>query len=322
MRQIAVFACAFLVGGSAFAADSQLLNLVMPDAQVMAGVNVTTAEISPLGQYLLGQIGNNDKGLQTFIGATGFDPRKDVTEILMASAGKSATPGGLLLAKGTFDVAAITAAVASGKNNQVSTYDGATLIGSTDPKEMHALAFIGTSIAVAGDLSSVKAALDRSNGVNSISPELAALVQSLSTSEDAWSVSIASVGSLIPNLGTNAPAGNATQMLQLVKNIQSSSGGVQFGQNNVVFSGKAVADTPQDASAMADLVRMASALIAMGAAQNPQAAGAAQLLQSLQVTTTDATVNITASIPEAQIEAALRAVTAKSPAAPARSRRL
>ena len=321
MRQIAVFACAFLVGGSAFAADSQLLNLVMPDAQVMAGVNVTTAAISPLGQYLLAQIGNNDKGLQTFVGTTGFDPRKDVTEILMASAGQGTTPGVLLLAKGTFDVAGITAAVSGGKSNQVSTYDGDTLIGSTDPKEMHALAFIGTSIAVAGDLSSVKAALDRSNGVNSISPELAALVQSLSTSEDAWSVSIASVGSLIPNLGTNAPAGNATQMLQLVKNIQASSGGVQFGQN-VVFSGQAVADTPQDASAVADLVRMASALIAMGAAQNPQAAGAAQLLQSLQVTTTDATVNITASIPEAQIEAALKAVSTKNPAAAPKSRRL
>jgi hypothetical protein len=67
---------------------------------------------------------------------------------------------------------------------------------------------------------------------------------------------------------------------------------------------------------------MASALIAMGAAQNPQAAGAAQLLQSLQVTTTDATVNITASIPEAQIEAALKAVSTKNPAAAPKSRRL
>jgi hypothetical protein len=321
MRQIAVFACLFLAGGSAYAADSQLLNLVMPDAQVMAGVNVTTAEISPLGQYLLAQIGINDKGLQAFIGATSFDPRKDVTEILMASAGKSTTPGGLLLAKGTFDVAAITAAVATGKSQQVSTYDGDTLIVSTDPKENHALAFIAGSIAILGDLTSVKAALDRSGGVNSIGPELAALVQSLSTSDDAWSVSIASVGSLIPNLGTGAPGGNATQMLQLVKNIQSSSGGVQFGQN-VVLNGQAVADTPQDASAVADLVRMASALLSMGAAQNPQAAGAAQLLQSVQVTTTGATVNITASIPEAQIEAALKAVTAKNPAAAPKSRRL
>ncbi|MDQ1471264.1 MAG: hypothetical protein QOJ99_2744, partial [Bryobacterales bacterium] len=78
---------ALLLSASAFAADQQLLNLVMPDAQIMAGANVTTAKISPFGQYLLTQIGANDKGLQDFITKTGFDPRQDVTEILAASTG-------------------------------------------------------------------------------------------------------------------------------------------------------------------------------------------------------------------------------------------
>jgi len=321
MRQIAILTSVFLAGASAFAADSQLLNLVMPGAQAMAGVNVATAAISPLGQYLLAQIGSNDKGLQGFIAATGFDPRRDVTEILVASAGNSAGPSGLILARGTFDVATLRAAVSNNKNQQVSTYDGDTLITSSDPKANHAMAFIGTSIAVAGDLTSVKAALDRASGVNSIDPALAALVQSLSTSEDAWSASIASVGSLIPNLGTGTETGNATKMTQLVKSIQSSSGGVQFGQN-VVFNAQAVADTPQDASAVADLVRMFSALLSMGAAQNPQAGAAAQMLQNLQVTTSGTTVNVTASIPEAQIEAALKSVSAKNPAAAPKSRRL
>ena len=91
MRQIGFLAGVLLsvlpIGSSALAADSQLLNLVMPGAQVMAGVNVTTAEISPLGQYLLAQIGSNNKGLQGFMAATGFDPFKDVTEVLMASPG-------------------------------------------------------------------------------------------------------------------------------------------------------------------------------------------------------------------------------------------
>jgi hypothetical protein len=293
----------------------------MPGAQAMAGVNVTTAAISPLGQYLLAQIGSNDKGLQAFIAATGFDPRNDVTEILVASAGNSGSPSGLILAKGTFNVAGITAAVANRKGQQVSTYDGDTLIASTDAKADHAVAFIGTSIAVLGDTASVKGALDRASGVNSIDPALAALAQSLSASDDAWSASTISIGSLIPNLGTGTETGNATKMTQLVKSIQSSSGGVQFGQN-VVFNAQAVADTPQDASAVADLVRMVSALLSMGAAQNPQAGAAAQLLQNLQVTTTGATVNLTASIPEAQIEAALKFVSAKNPAAAAKSRRL
>jgi hypothetical protein len=325
MRQTAVFASVFLAGASAFAADPQLMNLVMPGAQVMAGVNVTAAEISPLGQYVLTRIGINigsdDEGLQSFISTTGFDPRRDVTEILLASAGTSAGPSGLMLAKGTFNVDMITAAVAKNQNHQISTYNGATLITSTGTKASHAIAFIGNSIAAAGDAASVKAALDRVNSANSVSPQLAALVQTLSTNQDAWSVSIASIGSLIPDMGPHTANPTATQVLQLVKNIQSSSGGVKFGEN-VVVTGQAVADTPQNATAVADLIRMVSALVSAGAAQNPEAGAVAQLLQTLQVSTSDTTVNVTANIPEAQIEALLKSASPRNPAARPRTRRL
>jgi hypothetical protein len=314
MRQIAVFAGIFLVGASAFAADPQLMNLVMPDAQVMAGVNVATASISPLGQFVLTQIGSSDAGLQSFIGSTGFDPRHDVSEILVASAGNAAAPSGLVLSKGAFNVDKIVAAIAADAKQQVSTYAGAKLITSTGAKDVHALAFIGTSVAVAGDVASVKAALDRANGVNSVSPALAAQVQALSTTQDAWTVSIASIGALVPNIGGPSDKGMAAQTLQLVKNIQSSSGGIRFG-SNVEVTGQAIADTPQNAAALADLVKMVSALVSMSAAQNPQATGPAQLLQSLQVSTAGNTVNISASIPEAQVEALLQSSGAKKPAA-------
>jgi hypothetical protein len=330
MRQTALFASIFLAGASAFAADSQLMNLVMPDAQVMAGVNVTTASISPLGVYIIARIGTaqngNDAGLQSFINATGFDPRHDVSEILAASsgsaaAGKAPAPSGLLLAKGTFNVDKITAAIAAQKSQQVSTYAGALLVTSTDPKMAHAVAFIGTSIAVAGDVTSVKAALDRANGVNSVSPALATLVNSLSATEDAWSVSVASIGALIPGIGATSGQRAANQVGQLVKNIQSSSGGIKFG-SNVDVTGQAVADTPQDAAALADMIRMVSALVSMGAAKDPQTAAAAQLLQSLQVTTAGNAVNISASIPESQIEAVLNTAAAQKSAAAAPGRRL
>ena len=309
MRQTAVLAGIFLLGASAFAADPQLMNLVMPDAQVMAGVNVTSASISPLGQYVLAQIGSNDQGLQSFIASTGFDPRHDVTEILAASSGAATNRNGLVLAKGVFDTGKITALVTGSSNQQVSSYGGATLISGTGPKDDYAVAFLGSSIVVAGDIASVKAAVDRSTSSNSVNPELAALVQTLSTTEDAWSVSLASIGSLIPNIGAPDKS-TATQTLQLVKNIQSSSGGVKFGAN-VEVKAQAVADTPQNATALADLIRMVSSLISMGAAQDPHAGAAAKLLQSLQVTTAGSTVNIAASIPESQIEALLNTATAK-----------
>jgi len=303
---IALFTALLATSGNAFAVDSNLLNLVMPDAQVMAGVNVTNSEATPLGAFLLAQMSANDQALQQLITQTGFDPRKDVTEVLAASNGNTAAPASLALSKGTFDVAKISAVA---KPAQVSTYNGATLITlGTDGTS--AVAFLGGTIAIAGNLASVKAAVDRSSAVNSISPALAAQVQALSASQDAWSISLASLSALMPGAaktGTTAATGAdamASQALGLVKNIQSCSAGLIFGAN-VQFTAQAVADTPQDASALSDVIKMVTSLAAMGAASNKDAAAIAQLLQSLQVTTTGATVSLSASIPESQVEALL-----------------
>ena len=130
----------------------------------------------------------------------------------------------------------------------------------------HALAFIGNSVAVVGDLASVKAAIDRSTGINSIDSGLAAQVHTLSTTEDAWSVSMASLSALLPGAATGENA-SVAQTLQLVKNIQSSSGGVKFGAN-VQFTAQAVADSPQNASALADVIRMVASLAAASGGQN------------------------------------------------------
>ncbi|HKD05868.1 MAG TPA: hypothetical protein VKB79_08195 [Bryobacteraceae bacterium] len=318
--------------GSGFAADSQLLNLVMPDAQVMAGINVVSAEGSPLGQFLLNKFsatpGNLDS-LQKFIQETGFDPRTDVTELLAASNGNTTTPTGLLLAKGNFNVSQFLSVLANDKTHQASNYGGATLITPTDATQNHAIAFLGTNvatIAIVGDLASVKAAVDRSGSMNSISTSLANQVNSLSTgtgAQDAWSVSVASLGALIPGaIGANSQNGVATQTLQLVKNIQSASSGIKFGAN-VQFTAQAVADTPQNATALADVIKMVTGLISMSAAgQNQDVAVIAQLLQSVQVSTSGTAVNIAATIPESQIEAALNAAAEKKTAGPAKARKL
>src|SRR5580700_1979973 len=76
---------------TASAADSQLLSLVMPDAKVLAGVNVDSAKASPFGMYVLTQLQSNNTQLQQLIALTGFDPTRDVDEVLAAT---DATPGG------------------------------------------------------------------------------------------------------------------------------------------------------------------------------------------------------------------------------------
>src|SRR3982750_1819677 len=77
------------------AADPQLLNLMMPDAKVVAGVNVDQAKTSPFGQYVLTQIqATQSAELQKLTALTGFDPTRDVHEVLVGSNGDSKSHSG------------------------------------------------------------------------------------------------------------------------------------------------------------------------------------------------------------------------------------
>ncbi len=301
-RAIALLATGVLLSGSAaFGADPQLMNLVMPDAKVLAGMNVTNAKISPLAQFILTQAPGTDQHLQAFIAATGFDPRQDIAEVLAASAGDPAHPSGLLLIRGTFPVEKIVAAAAGHRGVTVETYAGARLITATGPKQKmpHAVAFLGTTIAVTGDAGNVKAALDRNSASNSIDPALAVKVNALSNAEDAWFVSAAPALSFLPG---NVPAaqGPIAGVLPMLKSIQSSSGGVKLG-SNVQITAEAVTLDAQSATALASVIQLLKIL----AASSPQLQKSIQIIQGIQVTTQGPAVDLALSVPESQIEAFL-----------------
>ncbi len=303
-----------LLCAGANGADPRLMNLVMPDASTLAGVNVTNAEITPFGQYVLNQLtlSANDR-LQEFITATGFDPRHDVTEILAATSGSLDKPSGLVLALGTFNVDQLTAALtAKSSGSSTEDYNGAKLVlGKTENQHQEAVGFMGNSIAILGDVDSVKAAIDRSSHANAINPALATQVQNLSLNNDAWAVTTNSISALMPGLaggpGGAAPGGAAglSQMAQMFKGIVGSNGGVKFG-DTVVITGQAVTVDAQTAKSLADVVQAIASIAAMaGAGNDPNIAALAQLMQGLKVTADGVNVNITLSVPEAQLEAVI-----------------
>src|SRR5947208_5022303 len=97
------------------AADPMLLNLLMPGAKIVAGINVDQAKRTQFGQYVLDQMQTADAHMQELVALTGFDPRRDVRELLVATDGTISADGtpsktGLALARGTFDVARIIGA--------------------------------------------------------------------------------------------------------------------------------------------------------------------------------------------------------------------
>jgi hypothetical protein len=302
----ATLVAALSVALPASAADSRLLDLVMPDANVVAGVNVNRAKATPFGQYVLAQIAPHDQELQKMVSMTGFDPRLDVSELLVASHADprtAASPAarkeaaGLALAVGNFDFSKISAAVAS-KGGKTETYGGATLF--EDPNQKSALAILDGSIAVFGDVASVKAAIDRKNGArtSALPSDFYGLISSWSASQDAWAVSNLSPALLKPP----AMASQAQALTQptMWQTVQSAAGGINFALgSNVVASIEAYSDTSQNAASMAGALQLLANMAKLQTSNNPQAA---TLLSSLAVTSDANVVKMTLSLPADQFQ--------------------
>ena len=282
------------------AADPGLLNLVMPDAKILAGVNVDQAKASPFGVYVLGQIqAQGAPHLQQVTGLTGFDPTRDLHELLVAS---NAVPGqktGLILARGNFDATHIQAAGLAGGGTTL-VYKGVTLL--LDPKQVNAVAFLDPTLAVAGDVASVEAAIDRQTAPAPLPAATVVQVNQWSGSEDAWVVANVPFSSLKPPANASTTANAAVQ--NAFQNIQQAAGGVKFGAQ-VAYTGQALADTPQDATSVASVAQFLASMAQLQAQnKNPQLAA---VLTSLSVTTNGNVVNVSLSVPEAQAEQAFKA---------------
>jgi hypothetical protein len=320
MRQTA-FALFFgsLLAASLPAADQQLVNMVMPDAKVIAGVNVDSARNSPFGSFLLAQLPVSDPGFQKFVEASGFNPRADLQEILVATAGAPApadpaapalpTPKGapasrlkgLILARGNFNVEKISIlAKVDGKQN-IKAYNGATLI--FDPKDANATgaAFLGPNILVAGDLQLVKGAIDRRTQTNTLDPELIAKMNSLSASQDAWAVSIAPLTSLNTGASTD-PMMQGALGGDIFKKVTETSGGIKFGAL-IQLTTELVALDEKNATALGDVVKFLVGMVSMNSG-TPKGAPPVlmTILQSINIQTQGNIVSVTMSAPEDQVE--------------------
>jgi hypothetical protein len=292
-----------LFAGLLPAADQQLMSLLMPDAKVVAGINVEQAKNSPFGQFLLTQMQNGSGGFGKLAAVIGFDPTKDLGEVLMGTLGQPARQG-LVLAKGTFNPELVFAAAQAG-GHTVETYHGVQILTGKDDSITHAVAFLGGAIAVAGDLDSVHGAIDRraaGSGI-SIDPALAAMVNQLSNSLDAWSVSTAPLAALA---GQKFPDATLNGLLNsdVLKSIQQTSAGVKLGAI-VQLSAQLVASSSQSAASLADVLRFLESMVQANAPAS-SAAAITSLVQSLNVQADGNNVNLALSIPEEQLEGFVR----------------
>ncbi len=277
--------------GFLFAADPLLVNLLSPDAKVVAGVNVEQAKGTQFGQYILNQMQTADAHLQEFIALTGFDPRRDIRELLVSSDGNPQNHTGLALARGNFDIAKITGA-ATQHGAVTEVYGNYTII--EDPKQEGGVAFLNSTTLAAGDVASVKGAIDRQTTAQPLPAAVITKINQWGNSQDAWAITTVPPASLVPQ-GAVKGTQQTMPLLNFAQTVQSAGGGVKFG-TNVVFSGEATADTAQNASTLADLVKLMLNLAQMQVGTNDP--NAAALIKSATVTATGTTLKVSASLPQ------------------------
>lgn len=290
---VATLFVAFAGVMAAKAADSQLLSLVMPDAKVLAGVNVDQAKASPLGLFVLGQMQGNHPELQQLIALTGFDPSRDVHELLAATAG-TGSHDGLMLARGNFDPAKILAA-ATAAGAVTESYGGATII--EDPKKTGGMVFLDSTLVIAGGIAEVEAAIDHHSG-QSLPAAVIDQANQWSASEDAWTFSTVPPSTLFPQTPSSGLGGNVQGVLQQVR---QAGAGIKYGAA-VAVTVQLQTDTAQNATQMAAALQLLANMAQMQAGQGNGNAALAALAQGLTIGAQGSTVKITATVAPAQLQ--------------------
>ena len=163
-------------------------------------------------------------------------------------------------------------------------------------KQELGIAFLDSTTVAAGDIASVKGAIDRLS--RSAIPARGRLVKvnQWSNSQDAWGITTVPPASLAPPMQTATADANADiiRWLNVAQNVQTAAGGVKFGAQ-VVFSGEAQCDTAQNATTLGDMVKL---LINLAQMQAGQDATAAALIKSVAVTADGNVLKVSASLPQ------------------------
>jgi hypothetical protein len=227
------------------------------------------------------------------VNETGFDPRRDLEEIVFAAPGGRGDTRKLILARGAFDPPRLLGrAISSGA--RLTTYNGVDIAVR---RQFMAFAFLDSTTAVIGDIDTVRGAIDRRQGGPGLSPDLTTRIDALSAAQDAWFVSQVPLSELAGQL-PETTAGGALKG-DALKAVEGASGGLKFGEALDV-SAEIVARTPQDAAALADVVRFLASLL-----QTQRRPGTEQIgpvLNSLDIKTAGNLLTIGLMIPEELIE--------------------
>ena len=285
--------------------DRTLAALAPPDATMLAGIRTDAVRATPLFQNLVAT--RSIPLLDDLARETGFDPRRDVRELLIASDGKDL----LVTARGTFKESA-----AAGLSKQ--SYRGVTLY----TRDERGVAFLDASTAVAGTLPAVKAALDRhKSGDRSGPAALLSRARHIPAQNQIWSVSNGFENLLTAAIPETGNAANAGRILRSLENMTLAAD-LRTGINAYLTG---TCRTDEDARNLGDTAR---GLIGLGRLSVPEKQPELlRLWDGIKVDQQQRSVTITVAVPEDLLEKLLdllklrpelRRLPVKAPVSPTR----
>jgi len=186
MRGIAVFFALTIAASAEPKIDNVLVKMVPPGTTSLVGARMDVVKTTDFYKKML--LAQKLPQLERFFVESGFDPRRDVKEILFAEA-----PGGsVLLARGTFRINEPVL-----KNTKKIRYHEYTIVAI----EASGFCILDSTLAVAGEIPAIEAALDEwKSGTHTAAQPLIARVKSASESTQLWAVSTGVAGFLADNL--------------------------------------------------------------------------------------------------------------------------
>ena len=281
--------------------DAGLLALIPGDATVLSGLNVDQAKSSVYGRYMLSQMTVDDAGFQKFIAETGFDPRRDLSQILSATSGDSTSTKTVIVGRGSFNPGKIANA-AQADGAKLVNYKGVDMVVHSGTDMTGAIAFLDATTAVMGYLDAVKAAIDRRTLTTpALSSAVVSKIISLANANDGWFLSTVSPATFFSGKIDNPKVGPVLEA-GLIQSVVSGSGGLKFNPAGAAIGAQAVTRSDKDATALADVVRFLVNIAQSSQGASPEAAKFAGMLETLQLSTQGPAMNLMLNIPEATLE--------------------
>ncbi len=276
-----------------WAESPDLVRFAPPDSGVLIGVNLEQIRSSDLGKSLLAKANLESAGLQKFIAMSGFNPLRDIGEILISAPAKGQKGRGLFLLSGSFDPTRF-AELAVQPGMSASTWRGVQIITKKQEQPL-SLACLNSTIVVGGDPESVRTAIARRSNGGGPDPELAAKAAEMRAANDIWLVSRVSPADLTDKVPAGAVAGNP--QLELLRSVEQASGGMKFGPD-LLLTADLTAHTPKDAETIASTMRL---FIGLAASSQRDAKQAGAILEKLALRAEGNSVKLSFSIPQAEL---------------------